>query len=73
RRIARETLEIGSGRANRVDIHHSKTVQEERGNGAQYPNRYRVVREGVKAARGKRGERIQKILSESEGRLQEAG
>lgn len=73
RRIARETLEIYSPLAHRLGIHHVKTELEELGFEALYPNRYRVIKEVVKAARGNRKEMIQKILSEIEGRLQEAG
>ena len=73
RRIARETLEIYSPLAHRLGIHHIKTELEELGFEALYPNRYRVIKEVVKAARGNRIEMIQKILSEIEGRLTEAG
>ncbi|MDN6549505.1 MAG: bifunctional GTP diphosphokinase/guanosine-3',5'-bis pyrophosphate 3'-pyrophosphohydrolase, partial [Enterobacterales bacterium] len=73
RRIARETLEIYSPLAHRLGIHHLKTELEELGFEALYPNRYRVIKEVVKAARGNRKEMIQKILSEIEGRLTEAG
>ncbi|MBG6242838.1 MAG: guanosine-3',5'-bis(diphosphate) 3'-diphosphatase [Candidatus Symbiopectobacterium sp. Dall1.0] len=73
RRIARETLEIYSPLAHRLGIHHLKTELEELGFEALYPNRYRVIKEVVKAARGNRKEMIQKILSEIEGRLSEAG
>ncbi|SFU59990.1 bifunctional GTP diphosphokinase/guanosine-3',5'-bis pyrophosphate 3'-pyrophosphohydrolase [Xenorhabdus koppenhoeferi] len=73
RRIARETLEIYSPLAHRLGIHHLKTELEELGFEALYPNRYRVIKEVVKAARGNRKEMIQKILSEIEGRLADAG
>ncbi len=73
RRIARETLEIYSPLAHRLGIHHIKTELEELGFEALYPNRYRVIKEVVKSARGNRKEMIQKILSEIEGRLTEAG
>ena len=73
RRIACETLEIYSPLAHRLGIHHLKTELEELGFEALYPNRYRVIKEVVKAARGNRKEMIQKILSEIEGRLTEAG
>ncbi|KMJ44580.1 bifunctional GTP diphosphokinase/guanosine-3',5'-bis pyrophosphate 3'-pyrophosphohydrolase [Xenorhabdus khoisanae] len=73
RRIARETLEIYSPLAHRLGIHHLKTELEELGFEALYPNRYRVIKEVVKAARGNRKEMIQKILSEIEGRLTDAG
>lgn len=72
RRIALETLEIYSPLAHRLGIHHLKTELEELGFEALYPNRYRVIKDVVKAARGNRKEMIQKILSEIEGRLQEA-
>lgn len=72
RRIARETLEIYSPLAHRLGIHHIKTELEEIGFQALYPNRFRVIKGVVKAARGNRKEMIQKILSEIEGRLQEA-
>lgn len=73
RRIARETLEIYSPLAHRLGIHHLKTELEELGFEALYPNRYRVIKEVVKAARGNRKEMIQNILAEIEGRLTEAG
>lgn len=73
RRIARETLEIYSPLAHRLGIHHLKIELEELGFEALYPNRYRVIKEVVKAARGNRKEMIQKILAEIEGRLTEAG
>ncbi|WMQ74093.1 MAG: Bifunctional (p)ppGpp synthase/hydrolase SpoT [Sodalis sp.] len=73
RRIARETLEIYSPLAHRLSIHHLKTELEELGFEALYPNRYRVIKEVVKAARGNRKEMIQKILDEIEGRLTKAG
>lgn len=73
RRIARETLEIYSPLAHRLGIHNLKTELEELGFEALYPNRYRVIKAVVKAARGNRKEMIQKILSEIEGRLHEAG
>ena len=73
RRIARETLEIYAPLAHRLGIHNIKTELEELGFEALYPNRYRVLKEVVKAARGNRKEMIQRIHSEIEGRLQEFG
>lgn len=73
RRIARETLEIYSPLAHRLGIHHLKIELEELGFEALYPNRYRVIKAVVKAARGNRKEMIQKVLSEIEGRLTDAG
>ncbi|WP_099610250.1 bifunctional GTP diphosphokinase/guanosine-3',5'-bis pyrophosphate 3'-pyrophosphohydrolase [Vibrio fujianensis] len=69
RRIARETLEIYAPLAHRLGIHNIKTELEELGFEALYPNRYRVLKEVVKAARGNRKEMIQRIHSEIEGRL----
>lgn len=73
RRIARETLEIYSPLAHRLGIHNIKTELEELGFEALYPNRYRVLKEVVKSARGNRKEMIQRIHSEIEGRLDEVG
>ncbi|MXP67027.1 bifunctional GTP diphosphokinase/guanosine-3',5'-bis pyrophosphate 3'-pyrophosphohydrolase [Pantoea sp. Nvir] len=72
RRIALETLEIYSRLAHRLGIHHLKIELEELGFEALYPNRYRVIKEVVKAAHGNRKEMIQNILSEIDRRLQEA-
>ncbi|CAH8229552.1 bifunctional GTP diphosphokinase/guanosine-3',5'-bis pyrophosphate 3'-pyrophosphohydrolase [Vibrio aestuarianus] len=71
RRIARETLEIYAPLAHRLGIHNIKTELEELGFEALYPNRYRVLKEVVKSARGNRKEMIQRIHSEIEGRLQD--
>ncbi|EGA70869.1 bifunctional (p)ppGpp synthetase II/ guanosine-3',5'-bis pyrophosphate 3'-pyrophosphohydrolase [Vibrio sinaloensis DSM 21326] len=73
RRIARETLEIYSPLAHRLGIHNIKTELEELGFEALYPNRYRVLKEVVKSARGNRKEMIQRIHTEIEGRLEEVG
>lgn len=73
RRIARETLEIYAPLAHRLGIHNIKTELEELGFEALYPNRYRVLKEVVKSARGNRKEMIQRIHSEIEGRLQDFG
>ncbi|WP_087023350.1 bifunctional GTP diphosphokinase/guanosine-3',5'-bis pyrophosphate 3'-pyrophosphohydrolase [Thaumasiovibrio subtropicus] len=73
RRIARETLEIFSPLAHRLGIHNIKVELEELGFEALYPNRYRVLKEVVAAARGNRKEMITRIHSEIEGRLNDAG
>lgn len=73
RRIARETLEIYSPLAHRLGIHNIKTELEELGFEALYPNRYRVLKNVVKAARGNRKEMIQRIHQEIEDRLTEVG
>lgn len=67
RRIARETLEIYSPLAHRLGIHHIKTELEELGFEALYPNRYRVIKEVVKAARGNRKEMIRRFFLKSKG------
>lgn len=73
RRIARESLEIYAPLAHRLGIHNIKTEIEELSFEAIYPNRYRVLKEVVKAARGNRKEMISRIHSEIEGRLEEFG
>ena len=73
RRIAQETLEIFSPLAHRLGIHNIKIELEELGFEALYPSRYRVLKEVVIQARGNRKEMIQKIHSEIEGRLKDAG
>lgn len=67
RRIARETLEIYSPLARRLGIHHIKTELEELGFEALYPNRYRVIKEVVKAARSNRKEMIRRFFLKSKG------
>ena len=56
-----------------LGIHNIKTELEELGFEALYPNRYRVLKEVVKSARGNRKEMIQRIHDEIEGRLEEVG
>ena len=73
RRIARETLEIFAPLAHRIGIHNVKTELEELGFEALYPNRYRVLKNVVRSARGNRKEMIQRIHDEIEGRLQDMG
>lgn len=73
RRIAKETLEIYSPLAHRLGIQHIKVELEDLGFEALYPNRYRVIKEVIKSARGNRKEMIQRILDEIEGRLLEVG
>ncbi len=73
RRIARETLEIYAPLAHRLGIHNIKSELEELGFEALYPNRYRVLKNVVKSARGNRKEMIQRIHNELEGRLNDFG
>ncbi|SES74123.1 bifunctional GTP diphosphokinase/guanosine-3',5'-bis pyrophosphate 3'-pyrophosphohydrolase [Thorsellia anophelis] len=72
RRIAKETLEIYSPLAHRLGIQHIKVELEDLGFEALYPNRYRVIKEVIKSARGNRKEMIQRILDEISGRLLDA-
>ncbi len=73
RRIARETLEIFAPLAHRLGIHNIKSELEELGFEALYPNRYRVLKNVVKSARGNRREMIQRIHTELEDRLHTFG
>lgn len=61
RRIARETLEIYSPIANRLGMNRIRLELEDLGFLALYPNRYRVLEENVKKARGNRKEIIGKL------------
>jgi len=73
RRIARETLEIYAPLAHRLGIHNIKSELEELGFEALYPNRYRVLKNVVKSARGNRREMIDRIHDDLEGRLKDFG
>jgi len=72
RRIARETLEIYAPIANRLGIHNIKYELEELGFKGLYPNRFRVLSEVVKHAKGNRKEVLQNVEQEINGRLEEA-
>lgn len=61
RRIARETLEIYSPIANRLGMNQIRLELEDLGFLAMYPQRYRVLEENVKKARGNRNEIISKL------------
>ena len=61
RRIARETLEIYSPIANRLGMNRIRLELEDLGFLAMYPERYRVIDENVKKARGNRKEIISKL------------
>ena len=73
RRIARETLEIYAPLAHRLGIHNIKSELEELGFEALYPNRYRVLKNVVKSARGNRREIIERIHDDLQGRLVDFG
>ncbi len=72
RRIARETLDIYAPIANRLGIHNIKYELEELGFKGLYPNRFRVLNEVVKHAKGNRKEVLQNVEQEISGRLAEA-
>jgi len=72
RRIARETLDIYAPIANRLGIHNIKYELEELGFKGLYPNRFRVLNEVVKHAKGNRKEVLQNVKKEINGRLEEA-
>ncbi|OIQ48463.1 MAG: bifunctional GTP diphosphokinase/guanosine-3',5'-bis(diphosphate) 3'-diphosphatase [Gammaproteobacteria bacterium MedPE] len=72
RRIARETLDIYAPIANRLGIHNIKYELEELGFKGLYPNRFRVLNEVVKHAKGNRKEMLKNVKQEILGRLEEA-
>ena len=72
RRIARETLDIYAPIANRLGIHNIKYELEELGFKGLYPNRFRVLSQVVKHAKGNRKEVLQNVEQEISGRLAEA-
>jgi len=72
RRISRETLDIYAPIANRLGIHNIKYELEELGFKGLYPNRFRVLNEVVKHAKGHRKEVLNNVEQEITGRLEEA-
>lgn len=69
RRIARETLEIYAPIATRLGMNKIRLELEDLGLAALYPNRYRVLKNAVRKARGNRKEIINKIETSIKGRL----
>ena len=73
RRIARETLEIYSPIANRLGMNRIRLELEDLGFWAMYPNRYRILEENVKKARGNRSEIISKLEKSLLERIRQEG
>lgn len=73
RRIALETLEIYAPIAHRLGINHMRVEFEDLGFSALYPLRYRVLKEGMRRARGNRKTLIRLIEKELKKKLQETG
>ena len=69
RRIARETLDIYAPIANRLGINTIRVELEDLGFAALYPNRYRVLRDAVKTARGNRKQILKTIKKSVRSRL----
>lgn len=73
RQIARETLEIYAPIANRLGLNNIRLELEELGFRALYPQRYRVLAEEIRRARGDRKQVIDKISESIVSRLTEEG
>ncbi len=73
RRIARETLEIYAPIAQRLGMNAFRRELEQLGFQALYPARYRVLKESVERAKGKRKELMQQVETAIVHRLEERG
>ena len=73
RRIARETLEIYAPIANRLGMNRIRLELEDLGFVAMYPQRYRVLQENVRKARGNRKEIVSKLEESVRERLRQEG
>lgn len=71
KRIAKETLEIYAPIANRLGLNKIYQELEDLSFMQIYPNRYKVIKKAIKAARGNRKEVISKILDSIESTLKE--
>ena len=72
RRIARETLEIYAPIAQHLGMNKIKAELQDLSFRALYPDRYRIISERIRAARGNRREVISKIETALKKRLVEA-
>ncbi len=70
RRIANETLEIYAPIALRLGMYGIRSELEDLGFSAQYPMRYRVLKESVRKARGNRKEIVNTIIETIQDRLE---
>lgn len=73
RRIARETLDIYCPIATRLGLNTFRLELEDLGFAALYPERYRVLSEAVRKARGNRKEIVGKIEDSIRERLRQEG
>ncbi len=73
RRIARETLEIYAPIAHRLGMNRMRLELEDLGFVAMYPERYRVIDENVKKARGNRKEIVSKLEESILERMRQEG
>ena len=73
RRIALETLEIYSPIANRLGMNRIRLELEDLGFLAMYPERYRIINENVKKARGNRKEIVSKLEESVLERIRQEG
>jgi GTP pyrophosphokinase/guanosine-3',5'-bis(diphosphate) 3'-pyrophosphohydrolase len=73
RRIARETLDIYAPIANRLGMHELRLELEDLGFDALYPQRYRVLDQAVRKARGNRKELVANIETAINMRLRDCG
>ena len=73
RRIARETLDIYVPIANRLGLNELRSELEDLGFASLYPDRYRVLDEAMRKARGNRREIVEKIEVAIRERLESDG
>ncbi len=73
RRIARETLDIYVPIANRLGLNALRSELEDLGFASLYPDRYRVLDEAMRSARGNRREIVEKIEGAIRERLEGEG